>query len=288
MKKIIGIVLAGMVFLALGSLQAAEHITVKGSDTMVILAQKWAETYMKVHKDVTIMVTGGGSGTGIAALINGTTTLANSSRPIKPKEIKDAKANNIAPVENKVAMDALAVIVNAQNPVNELSMNQLGAIYTGRISNWKEVGGPDHRIMRYSRESNSGTYLFFKEHVLLDKDYAPDCQNMPGTSAVAEAVSKDSWGIGYGGVAYFAKRKELKVLRIKKDDTSEGVSPLKQDGTVDFEAVWKTEYPVARYLYCYSIGKPSGKVQEYLNWVLGKEGQTIVEEIGYVPLKQMK
>jgi phosphate transport system substrate-binding protein len=286
MKKLISLLLVSATLLLCGSSRAAEHITVKGSDTMVILAQKWAETYMKAHKDVTVMVTGGGSGTGIAALINGTTTLANCSRPIKPKETKDAMANNITPVEYKVAMDALAVIVNAQNPVNELSMNQLGAIYTGRISNWKEVGGPDHRIMRYSRESNSGTYVFFKEHVMQDKDYAPDCQNMPGTSAVAEAVSKDSWGIGYGGVAYFAKMKELRILRVKKDNTSKGVSPLKQDGTVDFEAVWKTEYPVARYLYCYSAGKPSAKVQEYLNWILSKEGQTIVEEIGYVPLNK--
>jgi phosphate transport system substrate-binding protein len=286
MKKLFSLLLVGVILLFCGLSLAAEHITVKGSDTMVILAQKWAETYMKAHKDVTIMVTGGGSGTGIAALINGTTTLANSSRPIKPKEIKDAKANSIEPMEYKVAMDALAVIVNAQNPVNELSMNQLGAIYTGKINNWKEVGGPDQRIMRYSRESNSGTYVFFKEHVMQDKDYAPDCQNMPGTSAVAEAVSKDSWGIGYGGVAYFAKMKELKILRVKKDNTSKGVSPLKQDGTVDFEAVWKTEYPVARYLYCYSAGKPSAKVQEYLNWVLSKEGQSIVEEIGYVPLSK--
>jgi len=178
-------------------LAAGDTITVKGSDTMVILSQRWAEEYMKERNDVTIQVTGGGSGTGIAALINGTTTLANSSRPIKPEEKDAAKKNGIDVVEVKTAMDALAVVVNAANPVDHLTMNQIGKIYTGYINNWKQVGGPDKKILRYTRESNSGTYVFFKEHVLNNRDYAADAQTMPGTSAVAEAVSKDPSGIGF-------------------------------------------------------------------------------------------
>lgn len=272
--------IVGVTILLLKNLKAAQHITVKGSDTMIILGQRWAEKYMQMNKDVTIQVTGGGSGVGIAALINGTTTLANASRPIKPKEIKDAKANGIEPVEHKVALDALAIVVNRQNPVNELTMDQVGAIYTGKINNWKEVGGWDQRIMRYSRESSSGTYLFLKEHVLKDKDYAPDCQNMPGTSAVAEAVSKDVNGIGYGGVAYFAKRPELKVLKIN------GVSPLKPDNTVNYEVVWNHKYPIARYLLIYSAGQPTGQVKAYLDWIKSSKGQEIVKEIGYIPLSR--
>src|SRR3990170_8162330 len=156
----------------------AESITVKGSDTMVILGQRLAEEYMNKNKDVTIQVTGGGSGTGIAALLNKTTNLANSSRPIKDAEAKKAMDAGVEITEVKIAMDGLAVVVNRGNPVSELTMKQILGIYTGHYKNWKDVGGPDQKIMRYSRESNSGTYVFFKEHVLLDRDYAPDCQTM--------------------------------------------------------------------------------------------------------------
>ena len=263
---------------------AADTITVKGSDTMVILAQRWAEEYMKAHADVTIQVTGGGSGTGIAALVNGTTTLANSSRPIKGEEKDAARKNKIDVVEFKTAMDGLAVVVNASNPVEHLTLKQVGMIYTGYINNWKQVGGPDRRIIRYSRESNSGTYVFFKEHVLMNRDYAADAQTMPGTSAVAEAVSKDPSGIGYGGVAYFATNPKLKILKIKKDDKGEAISPLGADGRPNYEAVWSGSYPIARYLYVYSAGQPSGAVQAYLDWILGSEGQAIVEKMEYIPV----
>ena len=263
---------------------AGDTITVKGSDTMVILAQRWAEEYMKAHADVTIQVTGGGSGTGIAALVNGTTTLANSSRPIKGEEKDAARKNKIDVVEFKTAMDGLAVVVNASNPVEHLTLKQVGMIYTGYINNWKQVGGPDRRIIRYSRESNSGTYVFFKEHVLMNRDYAADAQTMPGTSAVAEAVSKDPSGIGYGGVAYFATNPKLKILKIKKDDKGEAISPLGADGRPNYEAVWSGSYPIARYLYVYSAGQPSGAVQAYLDWILGSEGQAIVEKMEYIPV----
>jgi len=267
-----------------GLLAAGDTITVKGSDTMVILGQRWAEEYMKAKKDVTIQVTGGGSGTGIAALINGTTTLANSSRPIKAEEKEAARKNGSDVVEFKTAMDALAVVVGASNPVDHLTMQQVGKIYTGYINNWKQVGGPDKKILRYTRESNSGTYVFFKEHVLNNRDYAADAQTMPGTSAVAEAVAKDPAGIGFGGVAYFASNPKLKILKIAKDDKSAPVSPLLAGGKVNFDLVWSETYPIARYLYVYSAGQPKGATKEYLDWILGPEGQKIVEKIEYVPM----
>ncbi len=200
----------------------AANITIKGSDTMVILAQRWAETYMKKNPAVTIQVTGGGSGTGIAALINKTTNLANSSRPIKGEEIAKANANGVDPGEYKVALDGLGVVVHSSNGVKELTLQQVNGIYRGDINDWSEVGGTAGKIIRYCRESNSGTYVFFKEHVLQNGDYAADCQTMPGTSAVAEAVSRDKNGIGYGGVAYFAPIAALRVLSIKKTDSSPG------------------------------------------------------------------
>lgn len=264
---------------------AADTITVKGSDTMVILGQRWAEEYMKQHPDVTIQVTGGGSGTGIAALINRTTQLANSSRPIKSEEKDAAKKNGINVVEVKTALDGLAVVVNAANPVNELTMKQVGMIYTGYTNDWKGVGGPAKRIIRYSRESNSGTYVFFKEHVLLNRDYAADSQTMPGTSALAEAVAKDPNGIGYGGVAYFAENPKLKILKIRKDEKSEAVSPMGTGGKPNYQAVWSGSYPIARYLYVYSAGQPQGAAKAYMDWILGPEGQAIVEKMDYIPVK---
>jgi len=264
--------------------KAAESITVKGSDTMVILGQRLAEEYMNKNKDVTIQVTGGGSGTGIAALLNKTTNLANSSRPIKDAEAKKAREAGGEITEVKIAMDGLAVVVNRENSVSELTMKQILGIYTGHYKNWKDVGGPDQKIMRYSRESNSGTYVFFKEHVLLDRDYAPDCQTMSGTSAVAEAVSRDKWGIGFGGVAYFEKIPELKIVKIKKLANTPAVSPIKEDRSVNYEQIWNGEYPIARYLYVYVAGKMTPAIKKYIDWTLGPEGQNIVAKIGYVPL----
>jgi phosphate transport system substrate-binding protein len=263
---------------------AADNITVKGSDTMVILGQRWAEEYMKSHPDVAIQVTGGGSGTGIAALVNGTTKLANSSRPIKPEEIDAAKKNGVDVVEFKTAMDALAVVVNAANPIEKLTIKQVGMIYSGYINNWKAVGGPDKKILRYTRESNSGTYVFFKEHVLNNRDYAADAQTMPGTSAVAEAVSKDPAGVGFGGVAYFATNPKLKIVKIAKDEKSEAITPLAGGGKLNFEVVWSRTYPISRYLYVYSAGQPQGAVKDYIDWILGPEGQAIVEKVEYVPM----
>jgi phosphate transport system substrate-binding protein len=251
------------------------NITVKGSDTMVILGQRWAETYMKKNPKVTIQVTGGGSGTGIAALINGTTHIAESSRPMKPAEKDNVKARQGKDVlELPVAVDGLAVYVHESNPIQELSVAQIRAIYTGAFKNWKEVGGGDARIVLYSRENNSGTYVYFKEHVLENADFFPTAQTLPGTAAVINAVAKDARGIGYGGIAY---GKGIKHLRVKADANSPGVEP-------SMENVLAAKYPISRHLYWYFAGPPAGELRGFVEWVLTAEGQKVVENVGYYPL----
>ncbi|GBC78048.1 Phosphate-binding protein PstS [bacterium HR08] len=260
--------------------ERARAVTVKGSDTMVILGQRWAEIYMQKHPGAVIQVTGGGSGTGIAALINGTTDIAQSSRPIKPSEAEQVKAKfGVDVIETPVALDGLAVYVHESNPVSELSLAQLKAIYTGRLTNWKEVGGPDLPIVLYSRENNSGTYVYFKEHVLENADFAPTTQTLPGTAAVINAVAKDPKAIGYGGVAYGVG---IKTLKIKKDDASPAIAPT-------LENVATGRYPISRELYFYTVGKPGNPVaRDFIRWVLSPEGQAIVKEVGYYPLPEEK
>jgi phosphate transport system substrate-binding protein len=264
---------------------SSRNITVKGSDTMVVLGQRWAETYMGGHPEVTIQVTGGGSGTGIAALLNGTTDVANLSRQAKAEELQKAKQQGGELKEIAVAFDGLAVVVNRKNPVQQLTLQQLMGIYTGHFNNWKEVGGDDQKILRYCRESNSGTYVFLKEHVLKDRDYAADCQTLPGTGAVAEAVSRDPNGIGYGGISYFEKRPQLKVLSVKKDESSEAISPLTAEGKVNTVSIRSQQYPISRNLFVYFAGTPRPEVQGYVDWMLSGEGQKVVEQVGYVSLQ---
>jgi len=187
-------------FLLMGARFQQSTLTIKGSDTMVILVQRWTEVYP--DKNVSFQVTGGGSGTGIAALMNGTTDICASSRPMKPAEVAQMKEKyGMLPQEIRVARDGISIYVNKENPLKKLTMKQLKEIFTGKIRNWKELGGADHSIILYSRENNSGTYEFFKEHVLSKKDFHPIAQHMPGTSAVVGAVAMDRWGIGYGGAA---------------------------------------------------------------------------------------
>jgi phosphate transport system substrate-binding protein len=250
-------------------------ITMKGSDTMVILGQRWAEDYMKANANVTIQVTGGGSGTGIAALINGGTELCSSSRPMKDKEKEDVRAKRGADaVETKVALDALAVYVNDKNKVAELDLDQLQKIYLGQTTNWKDIGGPDHKIVLYGRENNSGTYGYFKEHVLANKDFAAEVQTLSGTSAVANAVKGDEFGIGYGGIAYASG---IKLLKIKKTKDSPAVEP-KLETAVD------GSYPISRFLYVYTAGAPSGNSKAFLDWIVSDAGQKVVSDVGYFPL----
>jgi phosphate transport system substrate-binding protein len=254
----------------------AGTVTVKGSDTMVVLGQRWAEEYMKKHPTTTIQVTGGGSGTGISALINGTTDVCEASRSMKDAEKKQlADKAGAPPLETVVAKDGLSVYVNDTNPLTELTMAQLKAIFTGKVDNWKAVGGPDAKIIPYSRENSSGTYVFFKEHVLENADYTPRAQAMPGTAAVVNAVVKEKNGIGYGGAAY---AKGIKVLKIKKDDKSVAIEP-------DDKTIKSGTYPLSRPLFFYTKTGPSADIKAFVDWVLSAEGQGIVTKVGYFPIK---
>ncbi len=275
MKKITQSILALAVALGFATATKAD-ITVKGSDTMVILAQKWAEVYMGQKPGTKIQVTGGGTGTGFAALQNKTTDLCNASRKIKSGEIsKCIEAFNKKPTEYKVALDGLSVYVSADNGVKELALDQLQAIFTGKVKNWKQVGGNDAPITVYSRENSSGTYEFFKEHVLKGNDFAASAQTMPGTAAVLQAVAKDKNGIGYGGAAYGAGAKHLSI---KKDDSSPAVEPTEEN-------VLNNSYPISRFLFIYvNPALDKGDIAAYLNWIRSDDGQKLVKEVGYFPL----
>ena len=252
------------------------NVTVKGSDTMVILGQKWAQAYMKGHAGTAVQVTGGGSGTGIAALLNGGTDICNASRPMKTSEIADfLKKFKARPREYKMCFDGLSVYVNSASPIAQLSFKQLEGIFTGKITNWKQVGGPDAPISLYGRENSSGTYEFFKEHVLNKADFAPATKTMPGTAAVIQSVAKDKDGIGYGGVAY---AEGVKVLPVGKTDDSEALEPTEKN-------VLDGKYPIARYLFNYvNPATDQGAVAKFITWCLGDEGQAVVKEVGYFPL----
>jgi phosphate transport system substrate-binding protein len=249
---------------------AAANITVKGSDTMVILGQRWAEEFMKANQDVTIQVTGGGSGTGIAALINGTTEIATASRPMKDAERQQVRARAGAdPTEIAVAKDGVAFYVHPSNGVTSLTVDQLKQIYLGDIENWKEVGGKDARIVVYSRENNSGTYVFVKEHLLGGEDFTPRAQTLPGTAAAVNAIGKEPNAIGYGGGAYAKGVKELKV---------NGVEP-------SMDNVKKGKYPLSRDLFFYTRGKPQADARAFIDFALSAAGQEIVTKVGYFPVK---
>jgi len=252
----------------------ASTLTIKGSDTMVILAQNWAQAFMKANPGKVIQVSGGGSGTGMAALINGTADLANASRPIKDKERKQlAKRRNVEAQEYRVALDSLAVYVPAANKIEALTIPQLKKIFRGQTTNWKDVGGKDMSIVLYSRENNSGTYAYFKEHVLDNDDFAATAQTLPGTAAVINAVSKDPSGIGYGGIAY---AEGVRTVKVAPAD-GEPVEPTMENAT-------SGKYPLSRFLNIYSAGEATGIAKDYMDFVLSNDGQKIVEGVGYYPL----
>ena len=245
-------ILVGLLsFVFATSLFAEEKLTVKGSDTMVILAQRWAERYMAKHADVVIQVTGGGSGTGISALINGTTDICNSSREMKPSERDKLKQRfGSRGIEIKCAKDGLSIYVNDANPVKELTLAQVKDVYIGKITNLKDLGGPNDRILLYSRENNSGTYVYFKDNVLDGEDFAAMAQNLPGTASVVNAVAKDKSGIGYGGAAY---GKGIRELKLKKDANSTAYAPTPEN-------IQSGNYPIVRYLFMYVKNRPTGMI----------------------------
>ncbi len=278
--KSLNLLKLSMIAVALGVITfaftaAPERITVKGSDTLVILAQRWAEVYMKTNPNVSIQVTGGGSGVGISALINGATDIANASRKMKNTEKDKLKARyNTLGVEVACAKDGITIYLNAASKVKELSIKQLGEIFRGEITNWKQVGGEDQTIKLYGRENSSGTYVFFQENVVKG-DYASSCQTLPGTAAVVNAVKKDPYGIGYGGAAY---AEGIILCKVKKDDNSPAFIPTP-------ETIKTGEYPITRYLYMYLRNRPTGETKKYIDWILSAEGQKLVIDMGYFPVK---
>ncbi len=260
----------------------AKYIQNKGSDTIVNLALAWAEKYQDEHADVSISVTGGGSGTGIAALINKTVDIANASRKIKPEEITQAKANGVDPVEHVIALDAIAVIVNPENPISQLTLQQISDIYSGKINNWKELGGDDRPIVRLSRETNSGTHVYFLETVLRlgQKDnktlFSMDTLLLPSSEGIVAELRQNPNAIGYDGLGYVPK--DLKMIAIAKQVGDPYVLP-------SIETVKDKSYPIARELYMYTNGQPTGIVKEYLDWIMASEAQQIVAQLGFVPVK---
>jgi phosphate transport system substrate-binding protein len=261
---------------------SAAYIENKGSDTIVNLALAWAEKYQAEHADVRISVTGGGSGTGIAALVNGTVDIANASRQIKTEEVDEAKSNGIDPLEHIIARDAIAVIVNPNNPVGELTLQQISDIYSGKIKNWSEVGGEDRPIVRLSRETNSGTHVYFLETVLRlgnseDKTlFSMDTLLLPSSEGIITEVRQNPNAIGYDGLGYVPK--DLKMIAIAKE--ADGAYVLPSIATVNDKS-----YAIARDLYMYTNGEPTGIVKEYLDWILSDEAQQIVADLGFVPVK---
>ncbi|HYH99457.1 phosphate ABC transporter substrate-binding protein [Hyalangium sp.] len=260
--------------LALPGAAQAGSVTLKGSDTMVILGQRWAEEFMKKNADTKLQVTGGGSGTGISALINGTTDICMSSRPMKEAEREKLRSRSKTPgTEIAVAKDGVTFYLHEKNPLSSLTLEQLKGIYLGDLTNWKEVGGPDAPIIVYSRENSSGTYVFVKDNLLGGEDYSSRAQTLPGTAAVVNAISKEKNGIGYGGAAY---AKGIKELKIKAG--SEEIAPSTDN-------IKSGKYPLSRDLYFYLRTPPTGEAKAFIDFVLSPDGQQIVTKVGYFPVK---
>ena len=258
-------------------------IQIKGSDTMVNLGQAWAERYMQENLGDFVAVTGGGSGTGFSSLISGTCDIALSSRNIKEKEIALAKQKGINPFQIKVAMDGLSVVVNPKNAVMKLTVEQLAGIFTGKISNWKEVGGIDLKIVILSREVNSGTHVYFKEHVLRKGDpnskeeFAPGALLLSSSQAIADEVAQNPSAIGYYGMGYISSKQ--KPIMVAKDEKSEYETPT-------IENVVNGKYPISRPLFLYTNGQPQGLVKKFVDFCLSKEGQDIVVKTDFVPINK--
>jgi phosphate transport system substrate-binding protein len=261
---------------------ASTSIQNKGSDTIVNLALAWAELYGQAHPEIHIAVTGGGSGTGIAALINGTVDMANASRRIKEEEREGAMANGVEPVEHTVAGDAIAVVIHPSNPVSALTIPELSAIFAGKITNWREVGGEDQPIVLLSRESNSGTHVFFLETVVRQGDkedttlFSADTLLMPSSEGISAEVRQNPNAIGYDGLGYVTH--DQKVVAVA---SAPGVAPV----LPAIETVKDGSYPIARGLFIYTDGEAQGAIGDYLDWIMGPQGQKVVRDLGFVPLQ---
>ncbi|MCX7732937.1 MAG: PstS family phosphate ABC transporter substrate-binding protein [candidate division WOR-3 bacterium] len=255
------------------------EIIVKGSDTMLNLTQRLAEAFSAVRPDVTVSITGGGSGVGINAIINREVDIANASRKIKSKEISSARSNGVNPVEIVIALDGLSVIVNSRNPVSQLTVEQIGAIYRGEITNWNQLGGPNKKIVLYGRQPNSGTFVFFREEVVKG-EYSPAMRQMNGNAQIVEGVKADEGGIGYVGLGYIKGIEGIKPLAVARKAREDYISPA------DESKVRSGAYPLTRPLYQYTNGRPKGIVRDFILFELSPQGQKIVEEEGFVPVTQ--
>lgn len=252
------------------------NLVIKGSDTMVNLGQVWAEAFMQKYPSTNIAVTGGGSGTGVAALINGTTDICQSSREMKPTEAELAKKRGHDPQETIVGLDGIAVVINPKNPVKELTVAQLRKIFTGEATSWREFGGRDTDIIILSREVSSGTHVYFKEHVLQNKNFRSDALLMPSSQAIVDEVGSNAGAIGYVGIAY-GEHAKVKMVPVKKDADSPGVPAT--------EATVKSgKYPISRPLFVYTTGNKS-IVRSYISFMLSDAGQKILKDVGFVPLR---
>ena len=281
MRRKLFLSLGMVIFFSIAFAADKNSIQVKGSDTMVNLGQAWAEKYMEENSADFVAVTGGGSGTGLSSLISGSCDIAMSSRNIKDKEIALAKQKGINPNEIKVALDGLAVVVNPKNPVSKLTLAQLRDIFTGKITNWKELGGVDSMITILSREVNSGTHVYFKEHVLRRNDanskeeFVASSLMLPSSQAIADEVAGNSSAIGYYGMGYISPKQ--KAILVAKDDKSEYEAPTEAN-------VINGKYPISRPLFLYTNGEPQGLVKKFVDFVLSKEGQRIVSKTDFVAL----
>ncbi len=264
-----------------GEPAASTYIQNKGSDTIVTLALAWAERYQEQHPEVRISVTGGGSGTGLTALMSGTVDIANASRQIKAEEIEAAEANGIEPEEYIIARDAIAVIVHPDNPISQLTLPQISAIYRGEIQNWSELGGEDRPIVRLSRETNSGTHVYFLEEVIRLGDpgnkqiFSADTLLLPSSEGIISEVSSNPNAIGYDGLGYVTPH--VKVLAVARDASGPYVMP-------SVDTVNSGEYPISRDLYMYTAQDVTPAVRAYLEWIFSPEAQEIVSELGFVPV----
>ncbi|RLC48183.1 MAG: phosphate ABC transporter substrate-binding protein [Candidatus Coatesbacteria bacterium] len=254
-----------------------QRVVLKGSDTIVNLASAWAEEYMKRHPGASISVTGGGSGTGVAAMLNGTCDIANCSRRWKQSEKDRAARLGITPVEHIIAYDGISVVVNKHNPVSELTLSQIRKIFNGSYTNWRQVGGPSKRIIVLTRDTSSGTYLYFQKHVLMKDDYTDKARMLPSNAAIANSVTQDRWAIGYVGLGY-ALSSDVKMIKVKKTDSARPIAP-------SAASVSSGAYPIARPLFMYTNGEPTGATRAFLRFVKSHEGQKIVEKMKFVPLK---
>lgn len=281
--KLVIIIVAILLLIAFFATSGPSRIKIKqkGSDTMLELVQIWAEEYVKINDNATISVSGGGSGTGIAQLINGQIDIADASRPIKSHEIIQAKSQGVIPVEFRTCLDGIAIITNKNIDISEISFSQLRGIYNGTILNWDDIGGPSLKITVYGRQSNSGTYVFLQEYVLDNNDYRTDMQPLNGNAQIVDAVIGDNEGIGYVGVAYAENRAdELNILKVKEEDPMMAFLPT-------IENIASGDYPISRYLYIYTKGNPAGEIARYIQWILDKDGgQKVAEELGFIPLPQ--